>query len=142
MNGRELERVTIALYRAAHAFALGRGLILADTKFEFGFADGKLTLIDEALTPDSSRYWDAAKYKPGSTPVSYQGKPGHTAAASRAANSAPVAMASTTRTIPVHARAANTRAGANAGDPGGAIADAKHAATAMQANVRSRAWRY
>jgi phosphoribosylaminoimidazole-succinocarboxamide synthase len=68
---RELERVTIALYRAAHAFALGRGLILADTKFEFGFADGKLTLIDEALTPDSSRYWDAAKYKPGSTPVSY-----------------------------------------------------------------------
>jgi len=68
---RELERVTIALYRAAHAFALGRGLILADTKFEFGFADGKLTLIDEALTPDSSRYWDAAKYTPGSTPVSY-----------------------------------------------------------------------
>ncbi|HYR92620.1 MAG TPA: phosphoribosylaminoimidazolesuccinocarboxamide synthase [Methylomirabilota bacterium] len=68
---RELERVTIALYRAAHAFALGRGLILADTKFEFGFADGKLTLIDEALTPDSSRYWDAAKYKPGGTPVSY-----------------------------------------------------------------------
>jgi phosphoribosylaminoimidazole-succinocarboxamide synthase len=68
---RELERVTIALYRAAHAFALGRGLILADTKFEFGFADGKLTLIDEALTPDSSRYWDAAKYKAGGTPVSY-----------------------------------------------------------------------
>ncbi len=68
---RELERVTIALYRAAHAYALGRGLILADTKFEFGYADGKLTLIDEALTPDSSRYWDAAKYRPGGSPASY-----------------------------------------------------------------------
>jgi phosphoribosylaminoimidazole-succinocarboxamide synthase len=68
---RELERVTIALYRAAHAYALGRGLILADTKFEFGMNDGKLTLIDEALTPDSSRYWDAAKYRPGRTPPSY-----------------------------------------------------------------------
>jgi phosphoribosylaminoimidazole-succinocarboxamide synthase len=68
---KELERVTLALYRAAHAYALGRGLILADTKFEFGYSDGKLTLIDEALTPDSSRYWDAAKYQPGGTPASY-----------------------------------------------------------------------
>ncbi len=68
---KDLERVTLALYRAAHAYALGRGLILADTKFEFGFYDGKLTLIDEALTPDSSRYWDAAKYAPGGTPPSY-----------------------------------------------------------------------
>jgi phosphoribosylaminoimidazole-succinocarboxamide synthase len=68
---RELERVTIALYRAAHAYALGKGLILADTKFEFGMSDGKLVLIDEALTPDSSRYWDAAKYRTGSTPASY-----------------------------------------------------------------------
>ncbi len=68
---RELERVTLALYRSAHAYALGRGLILADTKFEFGFSDGKLTLIDEALTPDSSRYWDAAKYRAGATPPSY-----------------------------------------------------------------------
>jgi phosphoribosylaminoimidazole-succinocarboxamide synthase len=68
---KELERVTLALYRAAHAYALGRGLILADTKFEFGMYDGKLTLIDEALTPDSSRYWDAAKYEPGRTPPSY-----------------------------------------------------------------------
>ena len=68
---KQLEQVTLALYRAAHAFALGKGLILADTKFEFGFADGRLTLIDEALTPDSSRYWDAAKYKPGGTPPSY-----------------------------------------------------------------------
>ena len=68
---RELERVTIALYRAAHAYALGRGLILADTKFEFGMSNGTLVLIDEALTPDSSRYWDAAKYVRGRTPASY-----------------------------------------------------------------------
>ena len=68
---RELERVTIALYRAAHAYALGRGLILADTKFEFGTFDGRLVLIDEALTPDSSRYWDSARYTTGKTPASY-----------------------------------------------------------------------
>jgi len=68
---RDLEQTTLALYVAAQKYALERGLILADTKFEFGFHDGKLTLIDEALTPDSSRYWDAAKYKPGGTPPSY-----------------------------------------------------------------------
>ena len=68
---KQLEATTLELYRKAHAYALGRGLILADTKFEFGFYDGKLTLIDEALTPDSSRYWDAATYKPGSSPASY-----------------------------------------------------------------------
>ena len=68
---KQLEDVTIALYRHAHAYALGRGLILADTKFEFGLVDGKLTLIDEALTPDSSRYWDAATYRPGGAPPSY-----------------------------------------------------------------------
>ena len=68
---KQLEEITIALYRSAHAFALGRGLILADTKFELGFHDGKLTLIDEILTPDSSRYWDAERYKPGATPPSF-----------------------------------------------------------------------
>jgi phosphoribosylaminoimidazole-succinocarboxamide synthase len=68
---KELEQTTLALYRFAHAYALGRGVILADTKFEFGFHDGKLTLIDEALTPDSSRYWEASTYKPGSSPPSY-----------------------------------------------------------------------
>ena len=66
-----LEEATIALYRYAHAYALGRGLILADTKFEFGLDGETLTLIDEALTPDSSRYWDAAAYRPGTTPPSY-----------------------------------------------------------------------
>ena len=68
---KQLEDVTIALYRHAHAYALGQGLILADTKFEFGLLDGALVLIDEALTPDSSRYWDAATYRPGSAPPSY-----------------------------------------------------------------------
>ena len=68
---KELERATLALYGAAHDYASSRGLILADTKFEFGLYEGTLTLIDEALTPDSSRYWDAAKYEPGRTPPSY-----------------------------------------------------------------------
>ncbi|HEY8732720.1 MAG TPA: phosphoribosylaminoimidazolesuccinocarboxamide synthase [Candidatus Limnocylindria bacterium] len=68
---KQLEDVTIALYRHAHAYALGQGLILADTKFEFGLIDGTLHLIDEALTPDSSRYWDAATYRPGGAPPSY-----------------------------------------------------------------------
>jgi phosphoribosylaminoimidazole-succinocarboxamide synthase len=67
----QLEEVTLALYRHAHAYALGQGLILADTKFEFGLLDGALVLIDEALTPDSSRYWDAAMYRPGGAPPSY-----------------------------------------------------------------------
>lgn len=68
---RKLEDVTLALYRYAHAYALGRGLILADTKFELGFHSGELTLIDEILTPDSSRYWDAERYRPGETPPSF-----------------------------------------------------------------------
>ncbi|MGH2451505.1 MAG: phosphoribosylaminoimidazolesuccinocarboxamide synthase [Candidatus Limnocylindria bacterium] len=68
---KRLEDVTLALYRFAHAYALGRGLILADTKFEFGFDAGELTLIDEALTPDSSRYWDADTYRPGTSPPSF-----------------------------------------------------------------------
>jgi phosphoribosylaminoimidazole-succinocarboxamide synthase len=68
---RRLEETTLALYRHAHEYALSRGLILADTKFEFGWRDGELTLIDEALTPDSSRYWDAETYRPGSAPPSF-----------------------------------------------------------------------
>ncbi len=68
---KRLEEVTLTLYRWAHSYALGRGLILADTKFELGFHSGELTLIDEVLTPDSSRYWDAARYRPGSTPPSF-----------------------------------------------------------------------
>ncbi len=68
---RELERLTLALYGYAHDYAAAKGLILADTKFEFGMFDGHITLIDEILTPDSSRYWDAATYKPGSSPASF-----------------------------------------------------------------------
>jgi len=68
---RELERLTLALYRFAHDYAASKGLLLADTKFEFGMHDGRITLIDEVLTPDSSRYWDAAAYKPGSSPASF-----------------------------------------------------------------------
>ncbi len=68
---RELERLTLALYGFAHDYAAAKGLILADTKFEFGMFDGHITLIDEILTPDSSRYWDAEAYKPGSSPASF-----------------------------------------------------------------------
>jgi phosphoribosylaminoimidazole-succinocarboxamide synthase len=68
---RDLERLTLELYRFAHDFAATKGLILADTKFEFGWHDGKITLIDEILTPDSSRYWDSEAYKPGSSPASF-----------------------------------------------------------------------
>jgi len=68
---KRLEEVTLALYRFAHAYALGKGVILADTKFEFGFAGEQLALIDEALTPDSSRYWDSSLYKVGGSPPSF-----------------------------------------------------------------------
>jgi phosphoribosylaminoimidazole-succinocarboxamide synthase len=60
-----LRERSLALYEAARARAWEKGLVLADTKFEFGFVDGALTLIDEALTPDSSRYWDRVGYEAG-----------------------------------------------------------------------------
>jgi phosphoribosylaminoimidazole-succinocarboxamide synthase len=60
-----LEDTAIALYTRASEYAATRGFIIADTKFEFGLADGEMILIDEVLTPDSSRYWDASKYDPG-----------------------------------------------------------------------------
>jgi phosphoribosylaminoimidazole-succinocarboxamide synthase len=66
-----LEEASLALYVAGAGHAASRGLILADTKFEFGFIDGELRLIDEALTPDSSRYWDAESYRPGASPPSF-----------------------------------------------------------------------
>lgn len=53
------------VYAEARAYALERGIIIADTKFEFGLVGGELTIIDEMLTPDSSRFWDAARYEPG-----------------------------------------------------------------------------
>ncbi len=60
-----LEKVTLELFTAAVEQAAGAGMILADTKFEFGLVDGRLTLIDELLTPDSSRYWEAATWREG-----------------------------------------------------------------------------
>ncbi len=62
---------TLNLYRRAAAHASANGLLLADTKFEFGLVDEGVILIDEALTPDSSRYWDAELYKPGGSPPSF-----------------------------------------------------------------------
>lgn len=66
----DLRRLTLELYRRAAEHAAGCGLILADTKFEFGLAGGELLLIDEALTSDSSRYWLADRWRPGSEPAS------------------------------------------------------------------------
>jgi phosphoribosylaminoimidazole-succinocarboxamide synthase len=60
-----LKELTLGVYEFAAAHALERGIILADTKFEFGFADDELILIDEVLTPDSSRFWPAGRYEPG-----------------------------------------------------------------------------
>ena len=68
---RRLEEVSRDLYGVAADYALDRGIILADTKFEFGRVEGELTLIDEVLTPDSSRFWDAAGYEPGADPPSF-----------------------------------------------------------------------
>ena len=62
---RQVEETSLAIYEAGRAYAAGRGIIIADTKFEFGMIDGKLHLIDEVLTPDSSRFWPADQYKPG-----------------------------------------------------------------------------
>jgi phosphoribosylaminoimidazole-succinocarboxamide synthase len=67
----ELRRLTLALYGKAAAHAGGHGLILADTKFEFGRVEGKIVLGDEALTPDSSRFWDASAWKPGGAQPSF-----------------------------------------------------------------------
>jgi phosphoribosylaminoimidazole-succinocarboxamide synthase len=67
----DLRSLTLELYRRGAEAAAGRGLILADTKFEFGQIDGEILLIDEVLTPDSSRYWDAEHWQPGEEPVSF-----------------------------------------------------------------------
>ena len=62
---------TLKLYRRAAAYAEPRGILLADTKFEFGLLNGEMIWIDEALTPDSSRFWPAAEYKPGGPQPSF-----------------------------------------------------------------------
>ena len=70
-RARLLEDLSLRLYGAGADHASSRGLILADTKFEFGVVDGELILIDEALTPDSSRYWPADQYAPGGPQPSF-----------------------------------------------------------------------
>ncbi len=67
----KLREVTIALYERGAEVAAARGILVADTKFEFGFAGGELILIDEVLTPDSSRFWPADGYEPGRSQPSF-----------------------------------------------------------------------
>jgi len=68
----QVRDVSLQLYREAAAFALKKGIIIADTKFEFGLDhNGTLTLIDEVLTPDSSRFWPVSEYQPGISPPSF-----------------------------------------------------------------------
>ncbi|MEI6186466.1 MAG: phosphoribosylaminoimidazolesuccinocarboxamide synthase, partial [Dehalococcoidia bacterium] len=74
-TARKLEEKSLALYNFARSYAIERGIIIADTKFEFGFHDRELILIDEALTPDSSRFWDAGQYEPGQSQPSYDKQP-------------------------------------------------------------------
>lgn len=62
--------LSLEVYSAARDYAAERGIIVADTKFEFGIIDGKVSLVDEVLTPDSSRFWLASEYKVGGSPVS------------------------------------------------------------------------
>jgi phosphoribosylaminoimidazole-succinocarboxamide synthase len=77
--GRELalllEEKSLEIYQYARDYSLKRGIIIADTKFEFGFINNELSLIDELLTPDSSRFWDIAKYKVGQSQPSYDKQP-------------------------------------------------------------------
>jgi len=70
-NAAELRRLTLAIYRRAAAHAEAHGLILADTKFEFGKTEEGIILADEVLTPDSSRFWEAAAWKPGGAQPSF-----------------------------------------------------------------------
>ncbi|MEY4624384.1 MAG: hypothetical protein RLZZ07_1014, partial [Actinomycetota bacterium] len=71
-RARELRRLTLDLYSSAQEYARTRGIIIADTKFEFGVDDaGVITLADEALTPDSSRFWPAESWRPGGVQPSY-----------------------------------------------------------------------
>jgi phosphoribosylaminoimidazole-succinocarboxamide synthase len=67
--------ISLELYRRGSEWAADRGIIIADTKFEFGFVDGELVVCDEVLTPDSSRFWPADEWKPGITPPSFDKQP-------------------------------------------------------------------
>jgi phosphoribosylaminoimidazole-succinocarboxamide synthase len=71
----EARRISLAAYTRAADRAAERGIIIADTKFELGFIDGKLSICDEVLTPDSSRFWPAEEWKPGTSPPSFDKQP-------------------------------------------------------------------
>jgi phosphoribosylaminoimidazole-succinocarboxamide synthase len=71
----ELEQKSLLVYGYARDYAKRRGIIIADTKFEFGFINGRLALIDELLTPDSSRFWDASQYEVGHSQPSFDKQP-------------------------------------------------------------------
>ena len=71
----ELKQKSLLIYSYARDYARGRGIIIADTKFEFGFINGQLALIDELLTPDSSRFWDAGLYEAGHSQPSFDKQP-------------------------------------------------------------------
>lgn len=71
----ELEEKSLAIYRYARDYARKQNIIIADTKFEFGFFDGKMILIDEVLTPDSSRFWDIGQYVVGQSQPSFDKQP-------------------------------------------------------------------
>jgi phosphoribosylaminoimidazole-succinocarboxamide synthase len=70
-DAKQLADAALALYEKASAYALSKGIILADTKFEFGKIDGRLVIADEMFTPDSSRFWDLADYEPGRAQKSF-----------------------------------------------------------------------
>lgn len=67
----DLQSLTLSIYQRAAEFALSRGIIIADTKFEFGLVEDEIVLIDEVLTPDSSRFWPCDQYQPGRAQPSY-----------------------------------------------------------------------
>ena len=67
----KLRDLTLTIYKRASEYARPRGIIIADTKFEFGIVNGEIILADEVLTPDSSRFWPAETYKPGGAQQSY-----------------------------------------------------------------------
>jgi phosphoribosylaminoimidazole-succinocarboxamide synthase len=75
LTGKEVaeraRRISLEIYKRASAYAEPRGILIADTKFEFGILNGELIWIDEALTPDSSRFWPATQYKPGGPQPSF-----------------------------------------------------------------------
>jgi phosphoribosylaminoimidazole-succinocarboxamide synthase len=71
----ELEEKSLAVYRHAHEYAQSRGILIADTKMEFGLVDGQIILIDELLTPDSSRFWDASQFTAGCPQPSFDKQP-------------------------------------------------------------------